>query len=495
MSIFPSFNWQELKQCAGLVGLSSDRIKKLEDRVVQVENRDGAPYVLVLGQKHGALELLLSHWLNPSVSDALAAAAETPLVLSEPTATLKDIVGTWPSCPQTIFRNQCYFAAQSLGPLSSFSLGQLRQLTLFDLCILVVRLGQPLTRQDLQMAESMVGLAATIKVLMVGLPSENVSANEIAELVAYSKAQLSKLGFHAQQIKESAVWYIDGKSRFGSIGDLPSFLASAQATHSRVQWSPLYQDLKSIVEDGLQRSQVQAKDVAISATIPNEEVDRLAAELQMFLIDAIDKLRETLPLRCDDEHPGKSIANIMSGWNAGACIEGFWVRYVEELRPGTHAGLVNFSESAFETIVSIRRHDSSQLRPNSTLERLFVRIEQWPVRLGIATLAGLIAAGSSVLFPISDPLRLLLGLLFASAVYAYSPLLFQFLSQQAFTNKLTAIRSVELLGWETFVAAVVREFKSSLICNKLTTIDRWQNLYDNFRKLVSHHFTETNDEL
>lgn len=494
--MFSNFDWRELRQCAGLVGLPFERIKTLGDRFLKVEKRDGAPYVLMLGQKRGALELLFSHWLQPSVSEALAAAMETPLVLSKPTSALKEIVGTWPSCPQAVFRNQCCFAAQSVGPLSAATLGRLQQLALIDLCVLVVRLGQPLNLQEQQMAESMVGLAANVKVLMVGLPSENVAENEMAELVAYSKAQLQKIGFHPQQIKETGVWYIDGRSRSGSVGDLTSFLSPSQSTNPLVQWRPLYQDLKCVVEDGLQRSKAQAEDASVSAKIPTEEVDRLAAELQVFLQDAVDDLRETLPTRTSDECASNSVANIVSGWNVGACIEGFWVRYVEELRPGTHAGLVKLAKSAFEQYVTIQRRNSSLSGQSSTHPGLGGRMKRWSIRVGTAVLAGLVVAGASVLLPITDTLRLLIGLLSALTVYAYSPWLFRFLSRKALTNKLASSSClVELLGSDKFVAALIRDFKLSLTGTKQTTSDRWQRLSDSFRKLIPSHFKEPKDEL
>lgn len=342
--------WEKLRRLAGRSGVSADRIAALQKRLDPARARPGAPYTLVAGRPDGGLEVLLSRWVAPAAAKALLQAGERPLVLGPDPTPLCPRIGGWntfpipqagvPACPWAPTGDAPpghWIAVRIPIPPEVDLIAQLGTLGYLEQLVIVTRLGQPLHQIEREFARTFSGLCATVRVLIVALPSEDASANDVAELSAYAAAQMRDQGVSLGRYLGAGVWRSEPKPEdVGTITDLARFLAIDQE-RSRAHRDGLFQHA---LRDALQEIEEGAKQLSEPQRslpeIPSEEQDRFARELRTYLADLGRQLRRSLtgPQQFSDDSVRQAARDAFRGWGAGVTIEGFWLKHLEQLRPG-----------------------------------------------------------------------------------------------------------------------------------------------------------------
>ena len=343
-------DWDALQALARRVGVPEERVTTLRRRLERDDARPGAPLTLVAGRPNAGLELLLARTLAPEAAEALPEASAKPLVLGNDPASVRPKLGTWPTYRTRKVADGHLLAMRSDGPPPADVLAQLASLGYVEQLLLVVRLGQPLHMKERELAKAFAGVAATVRVLVVALPSEEPTADDVAEVCAFAAAQMKQAGFADGRCGGAAVWFTDGQSRHNSLADARSFFATDAATVARGK-----QGMASVAVAGLlaevQRA-AQNATTPTTATVPEDEVDRLTRELAGYLADLGKEVtRQIVPNRPQTDASLRAYAlDAIRGWGAHIGIEGHWMKYVDRLRPGAEKALLAEAEAALAAV-------------------------------------------------------------------------------------------------------------------------------------------------
>ncbi len=211
--------------------------------------------------------------------------------------------------------------------------------------MLVTRLGQPLHMQEREIAQGLASLAATVRVLVVGLPGEEPTEGELVEVSAFAASQMRQAGFRHGRCLGTGIWFTGGAKRNGTIADVEAFLAVDSADVAAGRSGMIGNALASLIEDIRQRAENLPDAVA---PVADDECDRLIRELGSFLADLGRELnRQTekkMPLTTETLR--RYGLDALRSWGAYSSIEGFWLKYVERVRPGTQAAFLAKAEAA-----------------------------------------------------------------------------------------------------------------------------------------------------
>jgi hypothetical protein len=339
-------DWDTLQSLTGRLGLPAERVGVLRRRLEGTQVRPGSPYTLLAGRPDAGIELLLARWLAPEAAEELLKAGGRPLVIGPTTAEVRPRLGAWPGWKTARVKPGHLLALRAASKPAADTLAQLASLGYVEQLVLVTRLGQALHQEECALAAALAGTAATVRVLIVGLPGEEPTDADLAEVSAYAVTRMRQAGFTGGRCLGAGVWFTGGGPRPGTVADLTSFLAvndrevaAGRAGMGREAVAGLLADL---------RRQAEALPPAPQAAVPDEERERLGRELNGYLSDLgreLDRLAgERRPLSA--EFLRNHALDAVRGWGAYATVEGHWLKYVERLRPGTQAAFLAEAQSA-----------------------------------------------------------------------------------------------------------------------------------------------------
>lgn len=357
--ISPS-EWQSLQELAEQSGFPREQVSLLRWRteyILSLEADAAArtlPTILFVGQA-SVLELLLARWLGPETDAAWKQRGQHPLGITQSArlAIPKGRVLPWPICSSKCAAGCQIIVAGAQGKLAPTLQVQLGLFGYIDQVVVVTRLGQPLNLADRELLQSLVGLAATVRVLAVALPNEELGPSDSADLAAYAKAQTLNGGFTFGQYGGVTVWYTDGEPRPGAAANLQSLCQVApgevEAGRKVMVRQAQTQLAEAVCRQAASIPAMQATGpTAEVAAISTEEVERLAHELDGFLASVGQKLAEESVYRSrwgadqswTNDHVRSYALDLLRGWETHTGLEGMWVRYVQRVRPAVWPALL-----------------------------------------------------------------------------------------------------------------------------------------------------------
>ena len=213
-------DWQTVQSLAQQVNFPAERVSLARKRLMAEPSRHGSPFTLVVGRPDAGIELVLARHFAPEVAEKLKESGERPLVLGPKPSEILPPFTSWPVLPLASLPEGHILALRIARRPDPGLLAQLGGLGYIDQLILVTRLGGPLHEQERDIARALVPLAATVRVLIVGLPGEEPSTNELAEVSAYAFAQMRQAGFRSGRCRSADIWFSGGPARPGTVPDL-----------------------------------------------------------------------------------------------------------------------------------------------------------------------------------------------------------------------------------------------------------------------------------
>lgn len=271
-----SADWDALQTLARRVGLAAERVGLLRRRVEDLASRPGSPYVLVVGRPDAGIELLLARWLAPEVAEELQKVGDRPLVIGATPSEVRPRLGVWPTWKWSKYGPGHLIALRTAGKPAADTLAQLLSLGYVDQVVLVTRLGQPLHMQERETSQVLAALAATVRVLVVGLPGEEPTASELTEVSAFAANPMHLAGFRDGRCLGTGIWFTGGAKRNGTISDVAAFLAVDSADVSAGSKGMIGNALAGLIDDIRQRLDKLPDAVA---PIADDECERLIREL------------------------------------------------------------------------------------------------------------------------------------------------------------------------------------------------------------------------
>lgn len=343
-------DWDDLQALASRVGFPTERVGLLRRRFENSAPRPDSPYVLVVGRPSAGIELFFSRWFNPEVAEELRKAKNVPLVIGATPNNVQPKIGLWPTRKSSKIKQGHLIALCASGKPPVDVLAQLASLIYMDELILVTRLGQPLHIKEREIAETFASLAATARVLIVGVPGEEPTQSELAEVIAYTISQMRQLGFSRGRCLGAGVWFTDDRQRPGTINDIETFLTADQKETAEAKPAMAQQAVVNLFDELEQKAKVAPSTQ--QAVISDDESDRLVRDLDNYLSDLGRELdRQAQNNQTFSTEMLRAYArDVIRGWGAYTTVEGFWLKYIERLRPGTQAAFFTEAESALSLL-------------------------------------------------------------------------------------------------------------------------------------------------
>jgi hypothetical protein len=240
-------------------------------------------------------------------------------------------------------------------------------------------------------ARSLAGVAATVRVLVLGIPGEEPTATDLAEVSAFAIRQMRQAGFGDGRCLGASVWFTGGERRPGTVADVGAFLMVDPAEVAAGRAGMAQGALAGLLAEMCQRAEKSPEDH--QAAIPEDERNRLTRELAGYLADLGRELDRQGAQRRARTTAGlcKYALDALRGWGAYTSIEGYWMKYVERLRPGTQQAFLAEAESALALLEyqpgRETDEDPDQWVGAPVVDRLMVEAK----RLGAGLVCGVLA--------------------------------------------------------------------------------------------------------
>jgi hypothetical protein len=488
--IMAPVEWATLQRLVEQSAYPPERLLALKRQLTTPPGHAEGWLTLLAGQP-SIIDLLIGRWLTPDLLAGMNDAEGQPVVLGRRPESIQ------PGAPGLVRLKAKQPAGGHLivvrasGAMSPTVRTQLAAMGIFDQVVVVTRLGQPLPASECQLIRSLVGYAAAVRVLVVGLPGEEASDADFADLLAYGKARAQSNGYSYRQYAGLSLWYTSSVKTPSTLAD-PATIMAPPAEVKEARTLAARQALSAFLDELCRHIERTApKPTAIP--LSEEEVMRLHRELTGYLASLGRTLERDL-----EQHPAWRSADLharvqraLTSWTQPAQVEYMWLRYLERVRPGVWAALLQAAESSFPRL-QVHAEESVQVQPVAPAPvawqaRLLLEAKRGAVGLAVGIAAYLAA---SVLFAttpliretVAPPVAMLLSLLILAVMLALGYGLGRRLIQPAQTApQVTVTQRVSLTGWsevtESLLAALTVELRPKQLslrdeCNRLANLYR-----------------------
>lgn len=342
--------------------LASER-DDLLDRLKALRHRFGSscvtdsPVVLIAGCDDTACGALVKHCFGLEALRSSNASGTTPLVITNKATVLPTILASLPRIVSQQLQGQIVILAHWPTAVPASALSQLQEVPNLSLFTLIGRLGQPLSARERKLAATLVDVAATAKVLFVGLSGEDASRDELAELSEYSKIVMQRTGFSGTRMITTGVWLLNA-----GVADSSLLVSDPLTFATRVTGECL--------ASSIQAAQTQAllgilRDIRATHDVRAQPLPDISEQDEVALTRDFDHYLDLLGSNLVSEIQRWSLDDAttklcgyardsIKHWGAYITTEGRWLNHVETLRPGTHKLLLAQVENAL-TALDVRR--------------------------------------------------------------------------------------------------------------------------------------------
>jgi len=330
-----SSEWTQLGDLAGRIGYPSEKVTAVRSRLEAAPSP--TPHSLVVGRPSTGIELFIGHWLGNGAADTLRATAGTPLVIGRRPDELHLPLGSPARWKTGAVERGHVVALATPVPPGAGTLAQMGALGLADVAVMVTRLGQPLPLTEREILRSIVPLAATVRVVVVGFAGEAPNEADLADVSVLAFAQMRQAGARLGQILGTVVWIPGEKPRQGFLAHPSAALHVDPAQLAAGREDAAREALQALVRDMSEYAAANAPPHA--PPIDDEEAARLVHDLAGYLADLGREVHRYLGQRprATAEDLRSFARDALHGWRAYTSLGGLWLRYVERLRPGAEA--------------------------------------------------------------------------------------------------------------------------------------------------------------
>ncbi|HEX6371137.1 MAG TPA: hypothetical protein VF006_19620 [Longimicrobium sp.] len=335
-------DWDRLRALCQRAEIPTERVDRL---AASWTAPPAAGAVTLVAGAPATLALLLARWLGADTARALPADGETPLVIGPHPETVQPSLGEWPGRVNRKLGRHLV-VIPSAGPIPTKVRSSLAALGVADQLLLASRLSQPLPTDERRLAASLAPLAATARVVFVGLPSEETSPAERAELAAFGCAQLEANGFR-DRCGGAGVWYTEPPRPADTVAALDAWLAERPEEVAAGRTAAGRAGLARLLAD-IEKAPDRQPDVELSAGDADELGRKFAHHLSVLgqrvhgLADA-GEFADTAACRA-------FVVDTLTGWSGRASLEGMMLDYAESVRPGIRAELPAQAAAAAELL-------------------------------------------------------------------------------------------------------------------------------------------------
>jgi hypothetical protein len=385
-------NWDGMERVVAKVGIPPDRLSRVRHRIENADAaRPGSPYTLLVAEPGvsgpSALELLMAHWASPEAATQLSRKTEEALVLGAHPAEVRPRLGIWAKCEWPAYSRGHVIALHSPARPTLDLLARLKSLGYVDQFVLVSRLGMPVNEAEREIAHAMTSVAVTARVLLVGLPGQPLTAEELAEVSEFAVIKMRQAGFRNGRCLGAGVWFAGPTAGPpGVVHDVDQFLAMDEADVASVRNLVFRRDLTDLLDEALKRAEGVPQS---PPPVDTPERERLIGELNTYLADLGRQLKRQIDAGrpMDDREVRDYVWDSMKGWGAYLSMEGHWMKYVETLWPKPQEALFAEAKRALDCVT--HRPAKTVPRPSPRMEpaivdRLLVEARRVGVGLGFA---------------------------------------------------------------------------------------------------------------
>jgi hypothetical protein len=330
-----SSEWTQLDDLAGRIGYPPEKVTAVRTRLETALNP--TPYSLVVGRPSAGIELFLGRWLGNSAADALRAAAGAPLVIGRRPDELRLPVSSPARWKTGAIERGHVVALATPAPLGVGTLAQLGALGLADVAVMVTRLGQPLPLTEREILQSVIPLAATVRVVVVGFAGEEPSEADLADVGAFAFTQMQQAGARLGRILGAGVWIPGLKPGNGLLAHPSAALQVDPAVVAAGRDDAVHQAVEGLLRE--MAGHTGANTPSHAVPIDEEEAERLVGDLSAYLASLGREVHQYALQRpqATAESLRAFAHDSLHGWRAHTSLGGLWLRYVERLRPGAEA--------------------------------------------------------------------------------------------------------------------------------------------------------------
>lgn len=482
--------WSTLQRLVEQSAYPPERLLALKRQLTTPPAHAEGWLTLLAGQP-SVIDLLIGRWLTPDLLAGMNDAEGQPIILGRRPESIQPGV-------HGLFRLKAkqpadghLMVVRSSGAIPPTVRAQLATLGIFDQVVVVTRLGQPLPASECQLMRSLVGYAAAVRVLVVGLPGEEASDADFAELLAYGKARAQSNGYSYRQYVGLSLWYTSSMKTPSTLAD-PAAVMTPPADVKEARALAERQVLSSFLDDLCRHIDCTAPKLTV-VPLNEEEVMRLHRELTGYLAGLGRTLERDL-----EQHPAWRSADLhvrvqraLTSWTQPAQVEHMWLRYLERVRPGVWTALLQAAEISLPRL-RVHTDEAVQVQaqamaPFTWQARLLLEAKRGAVALAVGIAAYLAA---SVLFAttpliqevVAPPVATLLSLLILAVTLALGYGVGRTLIQPIQTPPQgTVTKRVRLTGWsevtESLLTTLTVELRPKQVslrdeCNRLVNLYR-----------------------
>ncbi len=454
--------WDLLRSLAVQARIAPERINGLEARWEQDRPRPGAPYTLLVGQP-AVLELLLARWLGPE------AVGDRPLVLGPQPDRVQPPLGRWPTRRHHLPGHVLVLGTAY--PLTPAQEAALASLGFLDQAILVTSLSQPLSQPERELAGSLRAIAATLRVLIVALPSDEMSSGEQAELTDYAVAQVAAQGFSTDRCPGAAIWFTEGSDkRAGALPPIEEWLTPRETDVRAGRDGMLRQALDNLLSE-IDKADVQQAGI----DVPDEDLNHCIGQFNHHLTGLGEKMVQMAELGefKTTEQARRFFVDAVHGWTNGQGLPATTLTYAEMVRPGVKAGLAAEVEAAAFLLeyVPSENPDPLSLGSINKLQTPMSLINHakyilYAVLIGLGTALALLLLTTWLLSPwLALPLSMVVGIVAALFAYILRSRSFPLLAEPSPTLSVAPQKTTSALrGWSQIEQRLSTWFSSRLRC-------------------------------
>lgn len=403
MGVVNDGDWDTLRDLAVRLGLPGERFSLLR-KLGEARPRQSGPLTLLAGRPDCGIERLLAGWVGLEAVEAVKSSGGAPLVIGPKPATVGPTIGAWPGKSWSGGPPGHLLVLRLPGPPAADVRAQLASLGGVDQAVVVTRLAQPMHMAERELARALSGLAAGARVLIVALPGESPTEDDIAEVTRFAQLQLRHACFGDGRNLGAAVWFSDGApARASSLTDLSALCRVEPAAVNASRAGMVRQAFSGALREVARKAEsVPSED---RPPIDEKESERLTLELRGFLADlgrelervAADRARIGRPMT--DQDSRTYVRDAVHGWGAHIEIEGMWMKYVEALRPGAHSVLLAELDRALAILLA--PEIKSTPRPSQAPQAVATAAGSLPIdrlvleakRAGVSLACGVVAYG------------------------------------------------------------------------------------------------------
>ena len=341
-----------MRELAARAGVGAECVSSLKRRAeLPPQAREGAPYVLLLGNRD-AIRQLLGVLAGAELAKAVHESMSPVVVGGRQPQVVRPLVVTWPNFKHNGLQRDATIVLKAEDRIPEATLEALASLGTIELGILVSRLSQPVNQNERKLARGLDGVVETMRVAIIGHPAEEASSNEVAELANFVRVQMGESGFPAARLDGFLLW-MGGAPAKGLPGEVAAPTDLLSFDPIRLGYNrdaALGSSLGRLLDDIEQKLESMPQPPGLPAT--EQDIERLLNQFDGHvegLGNALVDLARKEDVRTTEQARSFLLDRVQS-WINGQGLPAISLTLAERYRPGVKARIAAVTRAQAENI-------------------------------------------------------------------------------------------------------------------------------------------------